>query len=493
MSTVASRKTALIRRIVNQGALMLAGFGGAQVLGFLRNILLAHLITKGDFGTAAALTIALQTFEMVSDVAVDRLILQADDNEDLRLMANGHSVLVIRALLMSLMLFAAAPLFAAAFSLVEATTAFRAVALIPLLKGFMHLDCRRAQRRLDNRAAVLVEIIPQALALAAVWPAVRLTHDYTAALWVTGVQAAATAMVSHALATTKYTLALDRQQLRRFLHFGWPILLSAIPLLAVFQGDRAIVARYQGVEALAGYTVAFLVTMVPATLAVRIGTSLMLPLLADNGGPKAALHARRMERFTLMFEISVLAASLYLAGFLMLGGEVVRLAFGHNYAGYGSVTGALALMWALRLLQAPFGALLMTAGDNRPFLIAGIVRAMALVPTLLAAYAGADLAALGLCGAMGELAAIIYFAWWLRRDYAPLSRVVLSRTAFLGLTVCMTAPFWHGPWVGLPLPLAGALAAVIALFVVAAAAAIMPSTRGELRLLRGSEKLATAS
>jgi O-antigen/teichoic acid export membrane protein len=480
MSTAALRKSALLKQVLNQGALMLAGFGGAQVLGFLRNILLAHLITKGDFGTAAALTIALQTFEMVSDVAVDRLILQASDDNDLALMANGHTVLLLRAALMSLLLWLAAPLFAQAFSLVEATTAFRAVALIPLLKGFMHLDCRRAQRRLDNRAAVLVEIIPQALALAAVWPAVAFTHDYTAALWVTGIQAAATSVVSHLMAKTRYRLALDGAELHRFLHFGWPILLSAIPLLAVFQGDRAIVARYQGVEALAGYTVAFLVTMVPATLAVRVGLSLMLPLLAEND----ASPVRRNERFTLMFEVAVLAASLYLAGFLMLGGDVVRLAFGHNYDGYGSVTGALALMWALRLLQAPFGAFLMSAGDNRPLLIAGVIRALALVPTLLAAWLGMDLAMLGLCGALGELACIVYFAWWMRRDFAPLSRVVLSRTSFLGLTICITTPFWHGSWAGLSLPVAGAMAAVVALFVVAAAAAIMPSTRAELRSLR---------
>ncbi len=482
MTTASLRKTALIKRVVNQGLLMLAGFGGAQVLGFLRNILLAHLITKGDFGTAAALTIALQTFEMVSDVAVDRLILQAGDDNDLALMANGHTVLLLRAALMSLLLWLAAPLFAQLFSLVEATTAFRAVALIPLLKGFMHLDCRRAQRKLDNRAAVLVEIIPQAIALAAVWPAVAYTHDYTAALWVTGIQAVATSLVSHALAKSRYRLALDADQLRRFLHFGWPILLSAIPLLAVFQGDRAIVARYQGVEALAGYTVAFLVTMVPATLAVRVGLSLMLPLLAGT----ESSPARRNERFTLMFEVSVLAASLYLAGFLMLGGDVVRLAFGHNYDGYGSVTGALALMWALRLLQAPFGAFLMSAGDNRPLLIAGVIRALALIPTLLAARFGMDLAMLGLCGALGELAAILYFAWWMRREFAPLSMMVLSRTAFLGLTLCITTPFWHGSWASLSLPVAGAMAAVVALFVVAAAAAIMPSTRAELRSLRAA-------
>ena len=482
MTAAKIERATFVRRVAGQGVLMLAGFGGAQVLGFLRNIFLAHLLSKGDFGTAAALTIALQTFELISDVAVDRMVLQSADCDDQRTIATGHTVLLARAALMSFVLWAAAPWFAWLFGLFDATLAFRAVALIPLLKGFMHLDCRIAQRQLDNRAAVLVEIIPQALALATVWPAVILTRDYTAALWVTGVQAVATSAVSHGLARTRYQLGFDVQLLTRFARFGWPILLGAIPMLAVFQGERAMVARYLGAEALAGYTVAFLITMVPATLASRVGLSLMLPLLADP----AATTARRDERFTLMFELSVLAASLYLVGFLTLGGQVVRLAFGHNYDGYGAATGALALMWALRLVQASFGAFLMSTGDNRPLLIAGLVRACALVPAFFAAHAGMSLATLGLCGASGELAQILYFAWWLRGGYPALSGMVLSRTAFIALAVAMTAPFWIGPWAGLSLWATSGLAGLVALFVIASAAAVLPSTRGELQVLRAA-------
>jgi len=480
MTRATRERGALFRRLLRQVTLMLAGFGGAQVLGFGRNILFAHLLSKGDFGTSAVLTIALQTFETVSDVAVDRMILQSRDGEDKMMIATGHAVMIARAVLLTLLLFFAAPLFARVFGLVEATTAFRAVALIPLLKGFSHLDCRLAQRKLDNRAAVLIEIIPQGLALAAVWPAVRLTGDYTAALWVTGIQAGASTIASHVLARQTYVIAFDGVLLKRFAHFGWPILLSAIPVLAVFQGDRAIVARYEGVEALAGYTVAFLMTMVPATLAVRVGLPLMVPLLAlDKTGP-----ARRDERFTLMFEVSVLAASLYVAGFLMLGGTAVRLAFGHNYEGYGAVAGALAVMWALRLLQAPFGAFLMATGDNRPLLIAGIVRALALAPTYWAAHLGMSLATLGVCGAIGELGSLLYFVWWLRRDHAKLSVMILTRTGFLGLALGVTMPFWGGNMAGLGLPLALVMTAAVSVFVIFAAAAVLPSTRAELKWLR---------
>jgi len=226
--------------------------------------------------------------------------------------------------------------------------------------------------------------------------------------------------------------------------------------------------------------VAFLLTMVPATLGVRIALPLMLPLLSGEG----VSTRRRNERFTLMFEVSVVAAALYLAGFLMLGGPAVRMAFGHNYAGYGGVTGALALMWALRLLQSPFGALHMTAGDNRPLLVAGIVRALALGPTLWAAHSGMSLATLGICGAGGELGSLLYLALLLRRTDVQLCRMVLTRTSFLGVTLALTLPFWMGSWANLDLPTIIALAILVATAVVAAAVAIMPSTRMELRGLR---------
>lgn len=50
----------------------------------------------------------------------------------------------------------------------------------------------------------------------------------------------------------------------------------------------------------------------------------------------------------------------------------------------------------------------------------------------------------------------------------------------------MTAPFWIGPWAGLSLWATSGLAGLVALFVIASAAAVLPSTRGELQVLRAA-------
>ena len=63
--------------VIGQGALLTLGLTSAQLLSFARNAMLGHLLSKGDFGVAAGLTLTLQMLETLSDVAVDRMIVRS--------------------------------------------------------------------------------------------------------------------------------------------------------------------------------------------------------------------------------------------------------------------------------------------------------------------------------------------------------------------------------------------------------------------------------
>lgn len=468
-----------LRRVAVQGILLAGGFGFAQMLGFARNALLGHLLSKGDFGIAAAITVTLQIFEMISDIAADRMIVQAKDGDEPRILDCAHAIFLLRGLVLAVLVFVTAPHAADLFLVPEAVDAFRALALVPLIKGFTHLDWRRAQRRLDNRAAVLVETISQAAALALTWPAVWYVGSYEAVLWTAGIQGLFMIGASHWLAETRYRLSFDGPTLLRFVRFGWPILLGAIPVLAVFQGDRVIVARFLGLDSFAGYTAAFLLAMVPVTLAVKVGHSLMLPLLSQA----RERGISRTARFGLMCEMTVLMAAVYLAFFATLGGEAVELAFGPNFAGTQVITAAIAVMWALRLAQMPAQALFLAEGDTRPLLTAGIIRMSGLVLALAVAMHGADLVLIALAGAVGELLSLVYLAHRSGQVAAGLGRILLTRSAFLLLALAITLPLWHRQAFGLDIMQTAGFAALILLFVAAAAAALLPSTRGELQAL----------
>lgn len=457
-------------RVAGQGALLLAGLGASQMLSFLRNALVGHMLSKGDFGIAATLTLMLQMVDALSDLGADRLIVQAPDGDAPRLQAVGHTLLVGRGVLTGLLLLAAAPLLTHFFRLPDARWAFEAIAIVPVIRGFQHLDTRRAQRHLDNRRLMLVEVVPQAATLLLAYPMLQAAPGFAAVVWLSLLQAAMTLAASHTLAERPYRLAADRDLVMRFLVFGWPILASALPLAATFQGDRLVIGRLLGMEPLAAYSTAFMVTMVPGLIAAKIANALLLPLLAERRRSGIALAGRYRQAC----DATTLAASLYLAGFVVAGGAVLPVAFGRAYTGLGSLVGWLALMWALRMLQAVPGMALMASSRTRPLLVAGLIRAAALLPAYLAARSGGGLDGVAIAACCGEAASLAYIAWRAGRLEPGLAALLLSRAALLlpvGLVALAAVD-------ALPRPdaLAPALAAALLLGAGLAAAALTLST-----------------
>jgi len=231
-----------------------------------------------------------------------------------------------------------------------------------------------------------------------------LTPDHSVVVWLALSQAAIALGVSHLVAERAYRVALDQGYLARFVRFGWPIWLSAFPLVAVYQGDRMIVGGLLGIEELASYTVAFMITMVPGLIAARIGNALMLPLLSEvRAHPLLFQH-----RYAMMIEMITVLAAAYLIFFTAAGGSLLPIVFGPNYDGLASIVGCLAAMWALRMLQAPPGMALMARGDTEPLLIAGLVRATGLSLSISAINLGYGLLGAAFAGVLAEGLSLTY-------------------------------------------------------------------------------------
>lgn len=427
MATNAKQPSVNLADVGLQGMLLFGGMGLAQLLSFARNAILGHTLSPHDFGVAASITLLLQTVETLSDLGHDRLIVQAQDGDSAKFLATTHTVSVVRGVLLALVLYALAPLAARFFAVAEAGPAFALVALVPLIKGLIHLDCRRAQRHLDNRPQMLVETVPQAIALAMTVPVLARFPGFEAVVVLAIIQACAGTIVARYLASSPYRLGFDADIARRLVVFGWPILLSALPLAAVYQGDRAIIGRLAGMEPLAAYSAAFMMTMVPGLLAARVGHSLMLPIFSSTlrDGRKIS------SRFALLAEATTLLAALYLALFIVAGGQLLPLAFGSAYSGYDSLIAVLAGMWALRMVQAVPGMALMAAGQTKPFLIAGLIRAAALPGALYAALNDAPLWVIAAAGCAGEFASLLYVSVRLEQMQQGLAAIVLKRSLFL--------------------------------------------------------------
>ncbi len=433
----------LTSRVAGQGAMLLSGFAASQLMSFVRNALLAHALSKGDFGIAATLLMMLQLLDTMTDLGADRLIVQAPDGDEPRFVSTQHTALVLRGMFAAVLLLAIANPMASFFGIPDAAWAFGVIALIPLIKGFQHLDTRRAQRQLNNKPYMLLDLVPQAVALATTLPVLFFSAHYDAVVAIAIAQAVAFLVVSHTLAERRYALAWDIAIFKRLIDFGWPIWLSSFALIAVYQGDRMLIARMFGMEDLASYTAAFMIAMVPGMIAAKVGHSLMLPLFSE-----AREHPELFRtRFIALTEATVAVAGCYLAGFLVAGGLVVRVAFGPQYAGLDALMAWLSVMWAMRMLQAVPGMALMAGGQTKPFLIAGLIRASALIPAIGLAMGGYGLVAIAAVGAAGELASLIYVTWRIEDEQQGLATAFAKRALFLvpsGLAAVLCATLITG-------------------------------------------------
>ncbi len=246
-------------------------------------------------------------------------------------------------------------------------------------------------------------------------------------IWTAVFQALGAVKLSHALSSSSWRVSFDWERMKRFLAFGWPIWLSAFPLMIVYQADRFIVGRAYGMEALAAYSAAFMVTMVPGLVAAKVGHALMLPLLAARRDYMVGFT----DRFRLMHEGTVLLAAVYMLVFVLIGGPMLALAFGPNYRGLDTVVGWLAIMWAVRMIQAPPGMALMAWGTTRPLLWAGLIRAAALPLSVAAALLGAGVEGIAAAGVTGELASLLYVSLALRDIHPSLMGITLGRALML--------------------------------------------------------------
>jgi O-antigen/teichoic acid export membrane protein len=429
------------------------------------------MLSRGDFGIAATITLTLQMIEILTDLAPDRFMMQSRTAPDDRLLAVAHGMTLARGLLIGAILAIASVPLARFFGVSEADGSFLLMAAVPLIKGVQHLDSRIAQRALDNRQYLASEIAGQLAALAAAWPLLRWSAGPATVVWLAIVQAAVMTGASHVLARRRYQVRGDGALIREAIAFGWPIWLSAFPLIAVYQADRMIVGYVLGMEALAGYSAAVMMTMVPGLLAAKLGQALVLPLLV--GRSREPGEFARVYR--LMLEGTVVGAAAYLAVCAIGGGTLLTIVFGPQYHDLELLVAWAGAMWAARMVQAVPGMALMAQGATRPLLLAGLVRAAAVPMALVVATLRLPIEAIAMAGLLGEVASLATLTVALARSEAGrgLARATLVRVAMLTPLIGLIGLAGHERALASTL----AITALGVLVAALAVAALMPGMR----------------
>ena len=398
-----SHEPTLARRIFRGGTLLIAGHAGARALGLIRLMILARLLGPEQFGLASLLIICLLMLEMMSNLSFDKAMIRADDARARSLQSSAHLLAFVRGTLIALVMLTLASPLAALIGAPGAEWMIRWLALAPFLTGLAHLEPKRIQREMRYVPDVKVELVAHAVVTLAAWPVASSIGDASAVVWLIVGRCLLQALGSHLVSEGPYRWSLDAERVRHLVAFGLPLIVNGILMFVILQGDQVLVGRVFGLDTLGVYAAIYGLIAAPVLLIGKISTSLLLPVYAASR--RVGDTFQRTHRFAA--HGMGLIAVILMGGAIAVGEEVITLVYGTAYSPGFWLVAAVGVMQGIRLLRVAPSIASLAIGDTTNMMYANLVRAMALPAAMWAALSGSPVFIVALCGAMGEVVALI--------------------------------------------------------------------------------------
>jgi O-antigen/teichoic acid export membrane protein len=421
--------TITLGEVINQGCSM------------LRNVVLARVLTKADFGTAALLGMSISVFEIGGRLSIEYCLVQSKEGDEPRFMYVAHFIQAMLGLLSGTLIFLTARPMAVFFGIPSAAWALQVLAVIPVLRSLNHLDIFRMNRHLRYGPGVLIDMVPQIVTTLAVWPLSRIWNSYVVLVWLFLAKQTASTLASHFVAERPYRWAYDQRIVNTILTFGWPMLINGFLFFGIMQGDRFAVGIKYSVSELGVYAIAGSLSLIPSATLLRLSGNILLPLMSAAQG-NAAQFIRRLRTTS---EIVALFSGVYAVVMILGGGPLVTLIFSAKYSESGALTAWLGTAQALRLLRNIPTIAAMAKGDSKNLMYSNLLRISGLALSFPLAMAGASLATIAACSTVGEAVALTGSFWRFARNHrVPIGTylpAISLAAVFIALSALLT---WLG-------------------------------------------------
>lgn len=388
--------------MLRSAVLVLSGNALSALLLLTRNLLIARLIPIEDYGIAATFAIVMAIVEMASFLGLHQQIVQARDGDVPRFQAALQGFQVLRGLFASVVMFLMADVIARFLGIPEVAWAYQLQAIFPLLNALQHFDIHRLNRQMRFGPLLATNTVPTILSVLIVWPLAEIYGDYRVMLYTQCFHMVLILVVSHLVAERPYRIIFDRSVMARSLAFGWPLLVNGFLMFLVFQGDKLIVGRELGMEALAIFAMGMTLTLTPTLVISRSAQNLFLPHLSQPD-----LDDRQRQQRGLLTVEAVLAMALaFVLATALLGPLVVRLLLGAEYSQLATLLIWLAVVQAIRIFKAGPSIIAMAQAKTGNDMYANLARIAVLPLAWYYTNQSNDLIGLILIALVGEVLAL---------------------------------------------------------------------------------------
>lgn len=358
----------------------------SQVFRFIGNLVLARLLTPDAFGLMAIVSTLMLGLNLLSDIGTGPTIIQSPRGAERVFLDTAWTLQVLRGF--CLWLFGLLIAFVIALGQanlwfdVGATYAdarlpsLVAVATIGLaILGFTSINQRSAERNLNFRLVVTVELAAQFVALVLMVVAAALTRSVWALIIGGLCSALLRCVLSHVmLPGPRASFKLERSAVQELLSKGKWVLMSSLVGFFALSGDRLLLGGIVDAATLGLYSIAFALAGIAPTAFSAILGKVLLPAFSEVWRDLPTSLPRTYRKFQQITDACVGLA----AGLLFASSEaLVSILYDSRYTGAGVILAYLAI-GSIGMRAVVIEQLYFATGQPRLLGLAGVPRVITL-------------------------------------------------------------------------------------------------------------------
>jgi PST family polysaccharide transporter len=388
---------------------------GLSGLGLVQGVVLARLLPTDVYGVWGLLMAAFMTLIMLGSVGIDDKYIQQDDPDQQRAFEVAFTIQMLLAPVFLVVLLVGMPLFALVYGRSDIIGPGLVLALaipamafqMPLWAHYRRMDFLR-QRTLQAIDPVVTFAITIALALAGlrVW---ALVIGALAGTWIASLAIASTSPY-------RLRLRVDRDAVREYRRFSWPLFVGAISTVLLIQGPVTVGSRVLGVTAVAGIALANGISMFTTRVDELVTTS-MYPAVC-----------RVKDRADLLFEafwksnrLALLWAAPLGVAAALFAGDFVHHVIGEKWRFAVPLIAAYGLTAVVNQIAFNWTAFFRALGDTRPIAVGSAINLAAVMGIAVPLLALEGLTAFGIGLGASAVIAVVVRLWYLRRIFPEAS------------------------------------------------------------------------
>lgn len=402
---------------------------------FIRNIIFARLLSPDDFSIAMTFGVVLLLTEHITNIGHETLILRSDKGNAHGFQATLHSSLIIRGVILALGLILAAPFISAFFKLPPDLFNYGLLGIIPFIRGFTHLDYLRSQRTFDYIPAAKMNL---AADISSVFIALICAYiiDSYWAFYVSFIfRHSFSTVISHIVSTRVYQLRFHSKYLRELISFSIPLLVVGVLRYMGLEADKAIIARYSGLEIFASYGLTY---MLIGQAVSFISTACAKIFIRRNSSAKET-H-KKMLAFRTNGIITLYLVMPILLIMCLFAENLLALIFGVVYQPIELLVPVMCALMLIRILNQWQSHIVISSCNTSILIIGSFIRAIGLILALWVAIQNSDPKVFCAAFLVGEFIYFVFFSCYLNKhfDQFILLSLKMFSAALIGITLIFT-------------------------------------------------------